>query len=66
MNFFKRTTTWTNAELIILKLCIATAYILIGGYFHTFFGHYYIPVLTIFVITVIWAVYLWIVKMKKT
>lgn len=65
MNFFKIKTTWTNAELIILKLCIATAYILVGGYFHTFFGHYSILVLAIFVVTVIWSVYLWITKIKK-
>ncbi len=65
MNFFKIKTTWTNAELIVLKLCIATAYILVGGYFHTFFGHYRTAVVAIFGITVIWSVYLWATKMKK-
>lgn len=65
MNFFKAKTTWTNAELIVLKLCIATAYILVGGYFHTFFRHYYPIVLAVFGITVIWSVYLWVNKMKK-
>jgi hypothetical protein len=65
MNFFKAKTTWTNAEFIPLKLCIAAAYLLIGTYFHTFFREYYIPVLILFVITVVWAVYLWISKMKN-
>jgi hypothetical protein len=65
MNFFKIKTCWTNAEMVVLKLCIATAYILVGTYFHNFFRHYYIPVLVVFGITVIWAVYLWLNKMKS-
>jgi len=65
MNFFKKTTSWSNAELIPLKLCIASAYVLMGAYFHTFFRHYYVPVLIVFGITCIWAVYLWISKMKS-
>ena len=65
MNFFKIKTSWSNAELISLKLCIAAAYILIGGYFHTFFKQYYILVLIVFAITVIWSMYLWITKMQK-
>jgi len=65
MNFFQIKTSWSNAEFIVLKLCIATAYILVGTYFHNFFRTYYIPVLIIFIITVIWAVYLWLIKMKN-
>lgn len=65
MNFFKIKTSWTNAEFIPLKLCIATAYVLVGAYFHNFFRAYYVPILIVFVITVIWAVYLWLNKMKK-
>lgn len=65
MNFFKIKTTWTNAELIPLKVCIATAYILVGGYFHTFFGEYKLLILLFFGITVIWSVFLWNTKMKK-
>jgi hypothetical protein len=64
MNFFKIKTSWSNAELTVLKVCIATAYILVGTYFHRFFRHYYIPVLVIFGVTVIWSVYLWVTKMK--
>ncbi|MDR3706124.1 MAG: hypothetical protein P4L28_09485 [Paludibacteraceae bacterium] len=65
MNFFKIKTSWSNAEFIPLKLCIATAYILVGAYFHHFFKQYYVPVILVFVITVIWSVYLWLTKMKK-
>ena len=65
MNFFKIKTSWSNTELIVLKLCIASAYILIGGYFHSFFSHYYIPIIMVFVITCICSVYLWISKMKS-
>ncbi|MFH6937154.1 hypothetical protein [Flavobacterium sp. FlaQc-30] len=65
MNFFKIKTSWSNAEFIILKLCIASAYILIGTYFHDFFSNYYTPLIFIFGITVIWSVYLWLSKMKN-
>ncbi|WP_173971141.1 hypothetical protein [Flavobacterium bizetiae] len=65
MNFFKIKTTWTNAEFIIIKLCIASAYLFIGSYFHNFIQYYYVPLLVIFVVTVIWFVYLWLKKMKN-
>ncbi|HLY68130.1 MAG TPA: hypothetical protein VKR53_00290 [Puia sp.] len=65
MNFFNIKTTWSNAELIPLKLCIATAYILVGAYFHNFFGVHYLVVLILFAVTVIWSVYLWVTKMKN-
>jgi len=65
MNFFKIKTSWSNAEFIVLKLCIASAYVLVGGYFHSFFRQYDIPVLVLFGITCIWSVYLWISKMKN-
>ena len=64
MNFFTIKTSWSNWEFIPLKLCVASAYIIIGTYFHDFFHHYYTPVLIVFVITVVWAVSLWIKKMK--
>jgi uncharacterized membrane protein len=66
MNFFKIKTSWSNAEFIPLKLCIATAYLLIGAYFHRFIRDYYIPVMIMFLITVIWSVYLWLDKMKNS
>ena len=64
MNFFKVKTSWSNAELIPLKLCIASAYVLVGAYFHSFFRSYYIPVIVLFSITVIWSVYAWVKKMR--
>ncbi|MCX6294571.1 MAG: hypothetical protein NTX97_00665 [Bacteroidetes bacterium] len=64
MNFFKIKTSWSNAELIPLKVSIATAYILIGAYFHDFFRIHYIPVIVVFIVTVVWSLYLWFTKMK--
>ena len=65
MNFFKMKTTWTNAELILLKLAIATIYIVIGSVFHRIIHNYYIPILLVFAITVVWSVYMWIDKIDK-
>ena len=65
MNFFKMKTTWTNAELIPLKLAIATIYIVIGSVFHRYLHNYYVPILVVFAITVVWSVYMWIDKIDK-
>jgi len=59
-------TSWSNAEFIILKLCIACAYILIGAYFHKFFRDHYLVVLGAFAVTMVWSVYLWAGKMRRT
>ncbi|MEN2490395.1 hypothetical protein AAYQ05_21505 [Flavobacterium sp. B11] len=65
MNFFKIKTSWSNAEFIPIKLCMASIYILIGSYFHEFFQNYYSVLIVIFAITVIWFVYQWLKKMKS-
>ncbi|WP_347065448.1 hypothetical protein [Flavobacterium sp. WV_118_3] len=65
MNFFNRKTTWTNAEFIPLKLCIASAYVIIGTCFHSFFEKYYMLLFILFGITVIWCIRLWLRKMKQ-
>jgi hypothetical protein len=65
MNFFKIKTSWSNAEFIPLKLCIASAYLLIGTYFYDFFSNYYTPLFIVFGITVVWSVYLWLHKMRR-
>ncbi|WP_035649654.1 hypothetical protein [Flavobacterium sp. ASV13] len=64
MNFFKIKTCWSNAEFILIKLCMASIYILAGSYFHEFFQNYYKVLLVVFGITVIWFVYQWLKKMK--
>ncbi|MRX67694.1 hypothetical protein GJU42_06945 [Flavobacterium resistens] len=64
MNFFKIKTCWSNAEFILIKLCMASIYILVGSYFHEFFQNYYKVLLVVFGITVIWFVYQWLKKMK--
>ena len=64
MNFFQTKTSWSNAEFIPLKLCIGTAYLLAGAYFHNFVREYYIPVLIVFGLTVVYSMYLWVSKMK--
>ncbi len=65
MNYFKIKTSWSNIEFIPLKLCIASFYILAGTHFHSFFKKYYIPLLILFIITVIWTMILWLQKMKS-
>jgi hypothetical protein len=65
MNFFRLKTTWTNAELIPMKICIASAYLLVGAYFHNFIREYYILFIVLFGITAIVSLYKWFNKMKK-
>ncbi|WP_143309109.1 hypothetical protein [Chitinophaga vietnamensis] len=64
MSFLKTKTTWSNAEFIPFKLCIASLYIIVGAYFHEFFSRYYIPLAILFVIATVWTIYLWAKKPK--
>lgn len=63
MNFFQRKTTWTNAEFIWLKLSVASAYLMIGAQYADFFSNYFRVIFSVFAISVIRAVFLWIKKM---
>ena len=65
MNFFKKQTCWSNTELGWLKLCVGSAYLFIGSYYHDFFKDYYLPIVTVFAITVIRTLFLWIKKMEQ-
>ncbi|MFD1601866.1 hypothetical protein ACFSJW_17615 [Flavobacterium artemisiae] len=65
MNFFKIKTSWSNAEFILIKLCMASAYLFIGSYFHDFFAAYYNVLFVVFGFTVVWFVYQWLKKMKQ-
>lgn len=65
MGFFSKKTTWSNVEFIPLKLCIASAYVLIGAHFSTYVLQYKAIFIGIFAITVAISMYLWITKIKK-
>jgi NADH:ubiquinone oxidoreductase subunit 6 (subunit J) len=65
MNFFTRKTTWTNWELIPLKLAIATIYLLLGAMFWQEVKQYAGIIGILFGITVMISLYLWIKKMKE-
>jgi hypothetical protein len=65
MNFFKIKTSWSNAEFILIKLCMASVYIFVGSYFHEFFANYYLILIVVFIVTVVWFVYQWLKKMKS-
>ena len=65
MNLFKRRTTWSNAELVIIKLSILSAGILIGNYFNPLITGYLSVLWVVFVVTVVPGVWLWISKMKN-
>ena len=64
MNFFKRKTSWTNAEFIPFKLCIASIYVLVGSFFHDFIIRFALLFINLFVVTTLWTLILWIRKMK--
>ncbi|TGK05263.1 hypothetical protein EHQ53_16605 [Leptospira langatensis] len=66
MNFFTKETSWSNAEFIVFKLCVASIYVLIGAYFSSFFLQYRIVITVVFAITVVWTVSLWLKKMRST
>jgi len=65
MNFFKIKTSWSNAELGIFKVCIACVFVMIGVFFNDFLKNFYMPLIVLFVITLVWTLYLWITKMRN-
>jgi hypothetical protein len=64
MNFLSIKTSWSNLEFVPLKLCIASAYLIIGTYFHDFFKTYYSLLILLFATTWFAAMYLWLSKMN--
>lgn len=56
---------WNNTEFILLKLCIASAYLLMGAYFPEVVKNYTTALLVLFVITLAGSMILWINKMKN-
>lgn len=65
MNFFKRKTTWSNAELWLYKFCAACGGIIIGIFFYDFLSGHLFEFVAAFSATVIWVIYLWAKKMKQ-
>lgn len=64
MNIFKIRTTWSNGELAILKMCVASFYISVGIFLHEYIERYLIYFLFIFVVSVISIGYIWLNKFK--
>ncbi len=65
MNFFKIKTSWSNGELGIFKVCVASIFVMIGVFFNDYLKNFYVPLIIIFGITLVWTLYLWIKKMRN-
>lgn len=65
MNFFSKTTIWTNAEFIPFKLSVGCAFLFIGSHFHDFFQRFETIILILCATSTIWVYVLWISKMKE-
>jgi hypothetical protein len=64
MNFLKKTSTWTNWQLGIFKICLFAMGLIVGSYFHEFVKSYFIILFIIYVIAGIYLFSLWI-KMNR-
>lgn len=64
MGFLTKKMTWTNAEFIPFKVCIAAAYLFLGSTYPDFFSKYRDFILGLFSISLIYLLYLWIKKMR--
>jgi len=63
-NFLTRKMTWNNMELGLLKITAASAYLIVGAYFHKIVKDYFNLIFILFIVTVVWTVYIWIKKMR--
>jgi len=64
MNFLQAKTSWKNVEFIPVKLCIASAYLMVGAYFQNFIRKHLESFIILFVVSMAWTVYLWMKKLR--
>jgi len=45
MNFSKGKSSWSTIQLDLLKICVGSAYMMVGAYFHEFskISYYFLP-----------------------
>lgn len=65
-HFLLRKTSWSTAELGLIKLCLASLWVSVGAYFHEYIQGYISLLLPVFMTTAIWLWYLWIKKLKES
>ena len=57
--------SWTNAEFIPFKVCIAAAYLYLGSTFSEFFLSYKGFLLGLFAVSLVYVMMLWVKKMRS-
>lgn len=65
MGFLNKKTTWSNKELIPLKICIASIYLIVGAKFNDWVSLNTGYLLALFVATLLVSMYLWVTKMRS-
>lgn len=64
MNFLKIKTSWSNIELGLIKICVLSAGIILGTYFHVYLKNHLQLLGMVFLVTAVWTIYLWVKKVK--
>jgi len=64
MNIFNVKTTWNNKEIAVLKLAVASVYLVLGSFFHEFVSQYYTMIIVFAAISVCFSLYLYFQKVK--
>jgi len=65
MSFLNKKMSWTNAEFIPFKVCIAAAYLYLGSTFPEFFSSYKGWILGLLAVSLVYVMMLWVKKMKS-
>ena len=65
MSFMWKKTSWSNAELALIKADLFCIYALVGAFFHEFFMEYVWVWLAIFAILTVWTFTLWVRKLHE-
>lgn len=66
MRFLQLLTTWSNAELGLIKICLICFGISVGIYFYGTVQPYLSYFFVAFCITAVWAFALWFKKLRQT
>jgi hypothetical protein len=65
MNFLKSRTTWTNLELGIVKICLVSAGVALGSYFHQYLQPFVFYFLGIYLVLGLIVLTIWARKEKS-
>lgn len=65
LNFFKRTSTWTNGEFVVIKICLVSVGIFIGIRLYEWLSNFEYLFISIYIFSALAILFFWLRRLKK-